>query len=90
MIVEVCKEMENFCNVSCSISEQHVDSRESRITTDSADLEKLLQFFNMYNLFPETPNIMSIFSGIVGNYSINCYRANEVGMKSILGQDLKV
>lgn len=83
MIVEVCKEMENFCNVSCSISEQHVDSRESRITTDSADLKNLLQF-------PETPNIMSIFSGIVGNDSINCYRANEVGMKSILGQDLKV
>ncbi|XP_031784033.1 uncharacterized protein LOC116417072 [Nasonia vitripennis] len=83
ILVEVCNEMENFCNVSYSTSEQHVDSKVSRITRDVADLQKLLEFFSRYNPFPETTNIMSIFSGIVGNDSINCHKAYEIGMKSI-------
>lgn len=57
IILVVCNEMENLCNVSYSMSEQHVDSKESRITRDAADLEKLLEFFNRYNPFPD----MSIF-----------------------------
>lgn len=82
-LVEVSTEMEKFCNVSYCTSEQHVDATESRITRDAADLEKLLVFFRKFNPFPDTQNLMSIFSGIVGNQSINCHRAYEVGMQSV-------
>lgn len=83
ILIEVCNEMEKFCNVSYFTSDQHVDSTDSRITRDAADIEKLLEFFKKYNPFPETNKIMSIFSGIVGNDSINCHQAYEIGMKSI-------
>lgn len=75
--------MEDFCNIHYYTSDQHVDSSESRITRDSTDIDKLVQFFDRYNPFPVTPKIMSIFSGIVGDDSINSHRAYEVGMKSV-------
>lgn len=44
MLVEVCNEVENFCNVSFEITDQHIDSKESRITRDSMDVRKLGSF----------------------------------------------
>lgn len=44
-LLQVTTEMENFCNVSYSTSNQHVDSRDSRVTRDALDLGKLLEFF---------------------------------------------
>ncbi|KYN02063.1 hypothetical protein ALC62_07132 [Cyphomyrmex costatus] len=94
ILVDICNEMENFCNVSYCTSEQHVDSTESRITRDVSDLETILQFFGTYNPFPETRNIMSIFSGIVSDLkegkkgneaknAINCHKAFEIGLASV-------
>lgn len=83
ILVDVCNEMESFCNVSFATTEQHVDSREYRLKRDVADLEKLLSFFNIYDPFPETDKITSIFSGIVGNDTINCHLAYEEGVKSL-------
>lgn len=87
VLVDVCNEMEDFCNVCYHTSEQHVDSSESRIARDVKDLEKLLEFFELYNPFPQTQYIMSIFSGIVGNLegknAINCHKAFEHGLESL-------
>lgn len=87
-LVSVCNQVENFCNVRSYSSEQHVDSRESRISRDVADVQKILNFFSLYHPFPETEKIMSIYSGVVGGSTINCHNAFEVGMqhlKSIIG-----
>lgn len=83
ILVEVCNAMENFCNVSFATTEQHIDSREYRIKRDVADLQILQKFFNRYDPFPETDNIMSIFSGIIGSNSVNCHEAYEEGKKSL-------
>lgn len=53
--------------------------KDYRIARDVADLKKLSEFFSKYHPFPETPKIMSIFSGIVGGDSINCHNAFEIG-----------
>ena len=50
--------VQTFFNVSFASSEQHVDARPSRIKRDSADLNKLLQFFSTYNPFPVKEQIM--------------------------------
>ncbi|KYN03290.1 hypothetical protein ALC62_05871 [Cyphomyrmex costatus] len=80
-LTEVCNEMEKFCNASFDTSEQHVDTRISRIKRDAADLQKVLEFFERYNPFPESDYLMSIYSGIVGNQTVNCHNAYEEGMK---------
>lgn len=79
VLTDVCNVMEEFCNVSYATSEQHVDTRISRISRDEADLEKIRSFFKNYNPFPITDHIMSIFSGVIGDSKINCYKALEVG-----------
>lgn len=51
-----------------------------------------MTFFNVHNPFPETPNIMSITSGVVGDDSVNCHRALEIGidsLKSIFGKNFE-
>lgn len=83
ILLEVCNEMEDFCNVCFTTTEQHVDSTEYRIKRDVADLEKLETFFNRYDPFPETDKITSIFSGIVGSDTVNCHEAYEEGKKSL-------
>ncbi|CAH0552820.1 unnamed protein product [Brassicogethes aeneus] len=83
ILVEVCNEIEDFCNVSFATTEQHIDSREYRIIRDVADLQILQTFFNRYDPFPQTDNIMSIFSGIFASNSVNCHEAYEEGKKSL-------
>lgn len=79
LLVEVCNEMENFCNVSYATSEQHVDTRVTRVSRDALDLQKIVEFFKTHDPFPVSENIMSISSGVIGDASINCFRAFEIG-----------
>ncbi|KYN50525.1 hypothetical protein ALC57_00165 [Trachymyrmex cornetzi] len=79
ILTEISNEMENFCNVCYSTSEQHVDAGVSRIKRDASDLDKLVSFFSTYDPFPASNTISSIYSGVVGNESINCHQAAEVG-----------
>ena len=89
VLTEVSNEMEKYCNVSYDTSEQHVDSRMSRISRDAIDLQKLITFYNTYDPFSDTSAIMSIYSGLVGSEEINCYKAVSVGktvMESFIRQ----
>lgn len=79
VLTDVCNVMENFCNISYVTSEQHVDTRVSRISKDESDLKKIRSFFENYNPFPITDYIMSIYSGVSGDSKINCHKALEVG-----------
>lgn len=65
--IEVCNNMETFCGASFSTSEQHVDTRISRIERDNSDLKKVTDFFAQFNPFPVTNDIRSIYSGAVGD-----------------------
>lgn len=79
-VLEVGNAMELFCNMSFATSEQHVDNRVSRLRKDTQDLEKVQQFFENFNPFPESDKIIGIFSGIIGDLStVNCHRAFEIG-----------
>ena len=78
-LIEVCNTMEQFCNVSYNTSEQHVDTSVSSILRDTVDQNKLLEFFKTHEPFPVSNNIMSISTGVIGDKTINCYKALEVG-----------
>ncbi|KYM95812.1 hypothetical protein ALC62_13539 [Cyphomyrmex costatus] len=71
ILTEVCNEMEKFCNVSYSTSEQHVDASVTRINRDASDLQKLANYFSTYDPFPMSSVISSIYSGVIGNDLIN-------------------
>ena len=78
-LIKVCNTMEQFCRVSYNTSEQHVDTSVSSILRDTVDLNKLLEFFKTHDPFPVLNNIMSISTGVVGDETINCYKALERG-----------
>ncbi|KYN10940.1 hypothetical protein ALC57_16910 [Trachymyrmex cornetzi] len=61
ILVEVCNEMEDFCNVSFATTEQHIDSREYRIKRDVADLQILQKFFTGMILFQRLITLCQYF-----------------------------
>ena len=63
--------------------EQHVDSRESRISRDKKDVNKILKFFESHYPFPNVSSIMSIATGVIGGPEVNCYDAEELGTESM-------
>lgn len=60
LLVEVYNEMKSFCNISYATSEQHVDTRDTRVSRDALDLQKIIESFKKHDPFPVSENIMSI------------------------------
>ena len=89
----VMEAVEDFCGVSTGSSEQHVELRDSRRRRDSQDLEKFVLWLKVHNPFEKLPDeLVSLSSGAVGDSSINCDCAEEVGTESMLkcvGSDFK-
>lgn len=83
-VTTVTQQVEEFCGVSLTTSEQHVDARDARVQRDNADLQKFIEWFQSHDPFPVTNFVMSISTGIVGDDSINCHRAFEIGNSSML------
>lgn len=79
-VLDICRGVETFCSYVHQSGEQHVDSRASRISRDQADIQKLIEFYDADNPFPSTEQIISITSGLIGNWSINCFKAYEIGI----------
>lgn len=77
----MCKIVENFCSYVHESSEQHVDSRLSRMNRDVSDIKKLMNFYSQYEPFPVTNAVVSITTGLVGNSTINCHLAYEIGIE---------
>jgi len=72
-----------------AFSEQHVELRSARMKRDNSDIVKLTNWLSSYYPFSECKIIMSIFSGLIGDASINCHEAVEIGrvsMDSIVGK----
>lgn len=78
---DVCKEVEKFCGITFSTSEQHVDARDSRIKRDNADILKIFQWFKEHDPFPHINSLISISTGVTGGENINCYDCFEIGKK---------
>ncbi|KAF0717775.1 Uncharacterized protein FWK35_00027380 [Aphis craccivora] len=80
---EVCTSLEEFAGVIFTSSEQHKDLGQAHRSRDTADIVKLNQWFDSHPPFPETSQIMSISSGVVGNSTITCYDALRVGKRAM-------
>ncbi|XP_039282968.1 uncharacterized protein LOC120351076 [Nilaparvata lugens] len=86
----ICDELEAFAGASFGTSEQHVDSRISRINRDTKDAAKLQEWLSTHHPFPENSYVMSISSGIIEGSEVNCHMAREVGslgIKRIIGDN---
>jgi len=86
---EVCQCLEDFCDLSMVFSEQHVELRSARMKRNNSDIGKLTNWLFFYYPFPECKVIVSIFSGLIGDASINCHEAIDicrVAMDSIVGK----
>jgi hypothetical protein len=80
---KICDAVEQFSVVDFVSSEQHVDSRESNLHRDKTDAQKMMDWFRQHPPFPNTPELVSISTGIVGDDTINCYMSKEVGVECI-------
>ncbi|GBO01874.1 hypothetical protein AVEN_114672-1 [Araneus ventricosus] len=66
----ICSEIEKFCDVKLTSTEQHVDTRPSRIARDNEDAAKLSQWISEHKPFPKIDVIMPIDSRIVGGNKV--------------------
>uniref|UniRef100_A0A6P7GZZ5 Uncharacterized protein LOC114345123 n=1 Tax=Diabrotica virgifera virgifera TaxID=50390 RepID=A0A6P7GZZ5_DIAVI len=80
---DVCKEIEKFCGINFSTTEQHVDATDSRIKRDNADVLKMFDWFKEHDPFPQTTSIVSISTGVTGGENINCHDCFEIGKKGV-------
>lgn len=78
----VCEEVEKFCGISFSTTEQHIDARDSRMTRDINDAHKIMEWFNSHNPFPHLKTLMSITTGMTVRDKINCHNAFNIGIAS--------
>lgn len=47
----ICKEIEKFCGIRFSTSEQHVDARDSRVKRYDADISRIFIWFKEHDPF---------------------------------------
>ncbi|XP_015125311.1 uncharacterized protein LOC107047093 [Diachasma alloeum] len=79
----IMEELEEYCGIRSTNSEQHVDLKPSRITRDEQDIEKLMFWLDSHNPFDSRSSLVSLSSGVIGGPSINCHMAFEKGEQSM-------
>lgn len=82
---DICRNIEEFCGVHTVSSEQHVELRETRKKRDIQDMKIMLGWLEAHNPFMPRPTdeLVSLATGLVGDNSINCHKAAEIGTKSL-------
>ncbi|GBN80878.1 hypothetical protein AVEN_177202-1 [Araneus ventricosus] len=75
----ICDEIEKFCNVAFSSSEQHVEMRSPWVNRDNDDVKKLMDWLCKHPPFPEVKDIMLISNGVIRDEKINCHMSQEIG-----------
>lgn len=86
---EINRAMQEFTGIYYSSSEQHVDSREARISRDHNDMMELLQFLEARNPFRDDPALCNVATGVTADDTVNVDKAKEVGtsvIKSLVGK----
>lgn len=82
-LIDLTESVTDFCNVFLATTEQHVDTRPTRISRDNLDIKKIMHWFENHNPLPETEGIISLSSGFKGDDKINCHEALEVGLRCL-------
>lgn len=80
-MTDIIDGIEEFCEVSFTSSFEHVDASDSRINEDSKASDKIIDYFKVHNPFPDVQQVITISTGIMGDDTINCYKAFHVGIK---------
>lgn len=75
----VCEAVENYCDITSSTIDQHVEMRDARIQTDEQDRRKFGQWLREHSPFIDTNNLVSLATGYVTGDETNCYEAKRVG-----------
>lgn len=81
ILTSVITSVEDFADEKSSTTEQHVDNSTSRLKRDLQDTKKFDDWLKSQNPFIKVDKIMSISTGITGDFSINCYEAQKIGME---------
>ena len=79
----VCHQIEQFCDVTFTTSDEHVDARKTPIERDTSDVEKLYTWFAKNNPFCENDWLVALNFGIVGTSEITCHKAFQVGLEML-------
>ncbi|KAF2889840.1 hypothetical protein ILUMI_16333, partial [Ignelater luminosus] len=74
IVADVFQQLESFCGLLFTTSEQHSDARDGRILRDNQYVAKFEECFSSHGPFSLSDSIMSLSSGIVGHSAINCHR----------------
>ena len=65
------------------MSEQHVDLHEANRLRDNCDVSKLTEWFTLHYPLPQSHELMSISTGVIGNDTINCDATVAIGTTSM-------
>ncbi|KAE8745963.1 hypothetical protein FOCC_FOCC007324 [Frankliniella occidentalis] len=66
---KVTTALEGYCGLKCVTSEQHVDLRESRVSRDQADRQRLVSWLEAHHPFDNSEGIRCISTGVRGKKS---------------------
>ena len=77
----ICNDLEEFCNVHTSTTDQHTDLRASASSRDSADFTLIYDWLSDHSpfAFPTTDGLVNISNGVVAESSANAEQAYELG-----------
>lgn len=78
---EVNHAMQKFTETSYETSEQHKDTRKSRLERDDADTVIVLSVLKDNNPFASDPSLRNIINGVVADKTVNADDAKSVGQK---------
>lgn len=81
----MCEAIEEFTGVKSVTSLQHVDQRDARKIRDHQDLQILREWLSNHNPFTSRRKneLVSLATGLLGDDSINCDRALDIGQESM-------
>lgn len=77
----LAEQLESFCGLYSTSSDQQVDSRDSRIELDRQHLQLMREFLELNDPFVPRDCIMSIATGVKGDSSVNCHYAFTIGLQ---------
>lgn len=86
--LKICSSLERLTGINRTSTEQHVELRDSRRSVDAKHLNSFINWLSTRSPWQECSALRSLSSGIVGDPTINCHNAKELGnhaMKAVIG-----
>ena len=87
--IPLMEAIEEISGVSCATTDQHTvykqhkELKETRRRRDASDLSKFIDWLHVHNPFEikNNSNLMSVFTGLSADDSINCDKAYKIGLR---------